>query len=285
MPTPHRKFDPRTLIGQTLALSPATLRAWLQIDYWDGQLYEDSNPTSSQTYTMPRPGVAMVSFAGPVGFAPFTWGLTYDHIEAAIAQPLQDLSVRHLVVRAEGPGGTVSGLLSACARIRKLTAQRKIPITVHTSAQCCSAWAFLASTLACNGGQWVAEPTASVGNMGLYRLLDFYGQALEKAGIQIVYVSAGAHKVDLFGELPPSTEALARSQAQVDEIYELLCVDAGMGLAARRGITPQQGYALIRAQESRTYIGNAEAIAAGVIDRVALLDVVLDEAAASGGIV
>lgn len=279
-----RKFDPRVLIGQTLALSPATLRAWLQVDWWDGQLYEDSTPGSKQMYTMPRPGVAMVSFAGPVGFGPYGWGLTYDHVEAAIAQPLQDLTVRHLVVRIEGPGGMVPGLLAACARIRRLTAQRRIPVTVHTSGQCTSAWAFLASSLACNGGQWVADPTANVGNMGLYRLLDFHAGALEKAGVQIVYVSAGAHKVDLFGELPPNTEALARSQAQIDEIYELLCIDAGKGLAARRGITPQQGYALIRAQESRTYIGNAEAITAGVIDRVALLDTILDEAAASGGI-
>lgn len=284
MTTPTRKFDPRTLIGQTLALFPATLRAWIDVDWWTGDVYESTTPGSKQTYTMPRPGVAMVSFSGPIGFGPGMWGLTYDHIEAAIAQPLQDLSVRHLVIRAEGPGGMVPGLLQSCARIRRLTAQRRIPVTVHTTGQCYSAWAFLASTLACNGGQWVADPTANVGSMGLYRLLDFCGPALEKAGIQVVYVSAGAHKVDLFGELPPSTEALQRVQAQVDEMYELLCIDAGVGLAARRGISPKEGYALIRAQESRTYIGNAEAITAGVIDRVALLDTVLDEAAASGGI-
>lgn len=270
------------LIGQTLALAPATLRAWLEVDWWDN-IYESSAPGSNQLYTMPRPGVAMVSFSGPVGFG-HAWGLTYDHVVTAVAQALQDLTVRHLVVRAEGPGGAVPGLLAACEQIRRLTAQRKIPVTVHTTSSCCSAWAFLASVLACNGGQWVAEPTAHVGNMGLYRLLDFCGSALEKAGIQVVYVSAGAHKVDLFGELPPSTDALARAQAQVDEIYELLCIDAGRGLAARRGISPKEGYALIRAQESRTYIGNAEAIAAGVIDRVALLDIILDEAAASGGI-
>ena len=283
MPTPSRKFDPRTLAGQMLALAPASLRSWIQVD-WDGEVYESTTPASNQTYTMPRPGVALVSFCGAVGFGPYSWGLSYEAIEAAIEQPINDLSVRHLVIRAEGPGGMVPGLLASTARLRKLTARRRIPITVHTSAQCCSAWAFLASTLACNGGQWVADPTAHVGNMGLYQVLEFYGAALEKAGVQIVYVSAGAHKVDLFGELPPSTEALARAQTQVDEIYDLLCADAGMGLALRRGITPQEGYALIKAQQSRTYIGNQEAIDAGVIDRVALLDTVLDEAAASGGI-
>lgn len=281
-PTRH-KFDPRALIGQTLALSPAALMSWIQTD-WDGTPYESTTPHSNLTYTMPRKGVAMVSFYGAIGFGPFSWNLTYDQLEHAISQPLNDLSVEHLVIRAEGPGGMVAGLLNANARLRKLTARRKIPITVHTSGQCCSAWAFLASTLACNGGEWVAEPSASVGNMGLYTMLAFHYRKLQQDGIDIRYVSAGAHKIDLFGELPPSDDALRREQSQIDEIYEILCQDAGIGLAARRGISPEEGYRLIRAQESRTYIGNQEAIDAGVIDRVALLETVLDEAKASGGI-
>lgn len=279
----HRPFNPLTLAGQTLALSPATLQAWLRTD-WTGEVYDDASLTGKGSYVMARPGVALVSICGAIGFGPYSWGLTYDHIEAAIAQPLHDLSVRHIVVRAEGPGGMVPGLLQSTARIRKLTAQRKVPITVHTTGQCCSAWAFLASTLACNGGQWVADPTAAVGNMGLYQVLAFTSKMLEDAGIQIVYVSAGAHKVDLFGELPPSSDALARLQSQIDELYGLLCADAGQGLALRRGISPAEATAMIRAQESRTYIGNQEAIDAGVIDRVAFLDTILDEAAASGGI-
>lgn len=284
-PTRHR-FDPRALIGQTLALSPAALQAWIKSDPYTNELYDSETPLSNQPYTMARPGVALIQIDGVLMFGaePF-FRMTYERIERAIAMALDDLQVHHLVVQLETPGGVCAGLMACVAKIRKLASRRKIPITVHTSGSCCSAGAFLASSLACNGGMWVADPGADqVGMMGIYRCRSFNAVAIAQEGIELRYVAAGEYKVAGFAALGPDSEFLARDQVQVNEIYEMLCVDAGIGLAARRGISPEEGYRLIRAQESRTYIGNQEAIDAGVIDRVALLETVLDEAEASGGI-
>lgn len=282
----HSRQHYQPLMGQDLALSAEVLMGWLTRDFWTGEVVDDEHPRSETAYQLVRPGVALLRLSGALGLRE-SWccPLSYDMVVGAVESAVSDLAVGALVVQAEGPGGFVGPLLSASARIRKAVASRGIPVYVHTQAQCMSAWSFLAQSIAGNGGTVSCEMPAQVGMMGVYRVLGFTGGALEQAGIKVRYVSAGTHKVDLFPELDPDAPeqvaAIARAKGQVDAIYDALCRDAGIGLAMRRGVAPDEGYALIRGQDSLSYIGTQEAIDAGVVDRVATLDEILDTAASA----
>lgn len=281
---------PTSIIGHTLSLDPVVARdihraylSWVRNDMWTGSAIDDEHPGAAQLHQFIRPGVALLRFSGCTAMQQWTFygdEIVYTTLEQCIEKAMQDLAVAHLVVQLESPGGVVSSLLASCERIRRLTAIRKIPVSVHVQGQCTSAGAILASAIASNKrGQITAEISARLGNIGVYRLYSFVRRALEEAGVDVRYVAAGGHKVDLFPELPPDDIAFTREQAQVEEIYEAICQAVGLYRSTQLGISPDEGYRLVRGQDSRTYIGNQEAIDNGVIDAVMTLDQALDEAA------
>ena len=251
-----------------LSLDPGRLLAYL-----------DAPSSRPSMRTLPA-GVAELYIDGPLSYG-LSWGYSYADVELALAEVLNDLSVRHIVVRLESPGGDVPGLIASCRRMRAMIARRGIPVSVHTSSMCLSAGAIMAHALAANGGQVVAEPTARVGNLGLYQILVDSTQMDEETGVKLIYVSAGGHKTDLYPGSTLDPDAVARVQAQVDGMYEILCRETAGWLAARRQIEPEQAYALVRGQDSLTYSGGDEAIQAGACDSVMYLDELL--AWAAGG--
>ena len=280
---------PQPLVGQFLSLDPVVAHAMHQ-DYsvwvrtgWTGDAVSEEQKISGPLHEYVRPGVALLKFSGVTVMEQWsTWGpeIVYATLERAIEEAFAALATAHLVVQLESPGGFCSSLLASCERIRRITSMRKIPVSVHTQGQCTSAGAILAAAICSNKrGRITSEMAVRVGNIGMYRLLTFTRRALEEAGIDVRYVAAGSHKVDLFPELPPDDQAFKREQAQVEEIYEAICRAVGLYRSTALGISPEEGYRLVRGQDSRTYIGNQEAIDNGVIDAVMTLDQVLDEAA------
>lgn len=219
--------------------------------------------------------VGVMSVSGVLGSG---WGsVSYDAVVGAFAALVDDLGVEAVVVEWDSPGGEVARMIPAAERLRALSELRDIPVYCHAT-ECCSAAYIIASAMVTKGGQITADIAARVGQMGVRTGVVSREKMLRDAGFDIRLIGAGEHKNDGMPELPIDEAVVARLQSQTNEIYEALCVSVGADLARRRGISPDEGARMLRAQQSLSYIGNQEAIDAGVIDAVASLDQTIEMA-------
>lgn len=102
--------------------------------------------------------------------------------------------------------------------------------------------------------------TAGVGSIGVIALhADQSGKDAQE-GVRYTAVFAGARKNDRNPHAPPSDEALATLQAEVDRVYGLFVA----AVAQHRGLTPER----VRATEAGLFFGQ-DAVAAGLADGLA----------------
>lgn len=238
----------------------------------------------SRYLTLQGEGVALWRISGVLTEEPewtyWGWSADYGSIVDVLAQVLADMRVERVVVKLESGGGMVPGLFNAMQMAQKIVASSGKRVDVYSEVQCLSAASILASALVGNGGELVSGPHAEQGMQGLYRRAVFIKSMLEKYGEDVRYYFAGDHKVDLFAELEPTPEAEAYVQGQIDRIYGEICDAVGANRAAAWGVDPAAASALVRAQQSRIYTGQA-AVDAGVVDRIAFLDEILTAPAAT----
>lgn len=182
----------------------------------------------------------------------------YDDLSAKLTTALNDSAVSAIVMVFDSPGGEVSGAFQLAEQIHQ--ARAKKPIYAAASDLAASA----AYLLAAATGHISLSTTAMVGSIGVALAHTDISQALEKAGVVMTTLYAGAHKIDgtPYQPLPPSVAA--DLQATVDQYYTLFLE----GVARYRTQTPVE---VARATEARTYIGVA-ALTAQLADRIETAD-------------
>jgi HK97 family phage major capsid protein len=118
----------------------------------------------------------------------------------------------------------------------------------------------------------IATPSAMVGNIGVIGVHNDQTEADAKAGLKRTVISAGKYKAEGVG--PLTDEARGAMQSMVDQMYAMFVAD----VAAGRGTTAtavRNGYG-----EGRVLFP-ADALKAGLIDRIATLDDVVAELTAA----
>lgn len=192
-------------------------------------------------------GVAVLEIFGALAHrtamqANSTYVQGYESIAYTFEAAMADPSVRALVLEIDSPGGEVAGAFQLAEQIH--AARGRKPIVAIASDCACSAAYLIASA----ADSISVTRTGVVGSIGVVTCHADLSRALDKEGVAITYLYAGAHKVDgnPYQPLPP--EVAAQIQADVDHYYVLFLNT----VAAYRPITDAL---TLRATEARTFIG------------------------------
>ncbi len=195
-------------------------------------------------------------------------GVDTRSVIAAVQAAALDAGVGTIVLDFDTPGGAVSGVPELAEAI--YAARRSKPVIGVANYSACSAgyWCLAACS------QAVASPSARVGSQGVLYVHENRAAANAKAGVEFEYVVAGEFKAEGNPDGPLTDTARAHIQARVQKINSQFV----SALARYRGTTAQ--HIETHYGQGRTLMAD-EALAVGMIDRIATLQDVLAELGAA----
>lgn len=185
-------------------------------------------------------------------------------LTALFRQALNDSNCKAIVFDVDSPGGSVEGVTELASEIYE--GRKMKPITAVFNAMGCSAAYWLASA----ASDLVCTPSGQCGSIGVYMLLQDESEALKNEGIKITILKAGKYKAEGHPAEPLTDDARNFLQSQVDSVYGMFV----KAVAQQRGVsqaTVREGMG-----QGRSLLA-AEAVKAGLADRVGTLDDVLEK--------
>jgi len=244
------------------ALTPETLAA----------MFGEETPPESAAYEVCAGGVALLRLYGTIVpranlLSAYSGGTDARAFAAAIDQAADDRKIAAIVVDADSPGGYIGQVPEAAAAMRR-AAKRKTTIVVGTN-QLASGGYWIAA----GAGQIVASPSNVTGSVGVLGIFLDESKANEKRGRNYQVITAGKNKAIGHPFTPLTETERAVLQERIDAAYAIFVGD----LARYRDTTA----AKIEANYGQGKIFYPpDALAAGLIDRIATLDEILAELAA-----
>ena len=181
---------------------------------------------------------------------------SYEGIRAQIDAAAENPQVRALALELDSFGGEVAGCFGLAARIRAIGEQK--PVRAFVAEHAVSA----AYALAWQAGKIVLPRTGSVGSIGVLCMHVDMSGALDKAGLSVTLIHAGAHKVDGNPYEPLPDVVRSDFEAEMEALRGLFA----QSVAAGRG--DRLGAEAALATEARCLSG-ADAVSAGLADMVA----------------
>ena len=187
-----------------------------------------------------------------------TSGVTgYNGIKTKVQAASEDPAVKGILLDIDSPGGEVYGVEGASALI--FAARAAKPIWALVNEQATSAAYWLASA-----AHAVFSPvTGDSGSIGVVHLHVDMSRALDKEGLTVTLIHAGAHKVDGHPFAPLPDDVRDAVQEELATIHTLF---AGT-VARNRGLSIEA----VMDTEARVYMG-PEAVDLGLVDAVASED-------------
>lgn len=190
------------------------------------------------------------------------FGATFDTLMA-------DKSIKAIVLNVDSPGGTVNGVEELSQKIFDARGGKKI-IAVANSDMASAAY-YVASA----ADEIVVSPSGEVGSIGVIAVHVETSKMDESIGWKATVIKAGKYKWEANPYEPLSDEARDSIQASVDRYYGMFT----KAVARNRGTTAgavKAGYGQGR------MLGAADAVEAGLADRVDTLESVLSKLGAGG---
>lgn len=180
-------------------------------------------------------------------------GTGYDYIRAKFDAALADPDVKGIVFDVNSPGGHVAGNFELADEI--YAARSAKPTLAIVDSMCYSGGYSLGSS----ASRMVVTPSGGVGSIGVVMMHVSVQQLVEKWGVDVNFIHAGAHKVDgnMFTSLPDDVRS--RYQASVERSYEKF-----VALVARNRSMSADA---VRATEALRYDAE-EGLAIGLIDAI-----------------
>lgn len=202
-------------------------------------------------------GIAVIPVHGTlINRFSYSWGYVtgYNFIRQQTSLAGQDPDVLAIVYDVNTYGGEAAGCFECSDDIRRLAAGK--PTTAIVDSNCYSGGMAIAS--GCD--KIVSTPSGGVGSIGVVATHISFEKMLDKFGLKVTFIHAGAHKVDgnPYEDLPP--EVKADIQKSIDVSY-----GAFVGLVATGRKMDEKA---VRATEARIYRAE-EAMSLGLIDAVA----------------
>lgn len=214
--------------------------------------------------------VAVIPLRGVIahrmsGMEESSGGMSAERFTSMVRQAAADPAVGSIVLDVDSPGGTVSGVPEAADAVFEARQQKRIIAVANARMASAAYW------IASQATEIVAIPSVYdrvIGSIGVFTVHQDLSAALEKEGVKVTLIKAGAHKAEGNPFEPLSDELKAEIQASVDATYGAFVKAVARG----RGVSVsdvRKGYG-----EGRGLPG-AEAKAAGLIDRIATMDDVI----------
>jgi signal peptide peptidase SppA len=175
-----------------------------------------------------------------------------------------DPGIKAIVLDVNSPGGSVFGVTELAAKIRSAR-ERKHVVAVANSLAASAAY-----NIAAQASEVVVTPSGLVGSIGvLMEHLDV-SKAMEMEGVKPTLIHAGKYKVEGNSYEPLGDEARAHLQAMAEDYYVSFIGDVAEGRRVSR--------AKVRSDYGQGRVMTAEhARAAGMVDRIATLDEVIEK--------
>lgn len=214
----------------------------------------------------PEPGrrgaVAVLPLQGVIshrigGMTEMSGGMSTERFAQMFRAALNDESVSAIVIDANTPGGTISGVTELAAEIQ--AARGKKPIVTHVNALLASAGYWIGAAT----DEIVSTPSGQVGAIGVITAHVDGSKADEKDGITRTVISAGKYKAEGYG--PLTDEAKAAIQARVDAAYDVMVADIARGRGVNESFV-RGGFGegrVVSAQEGKKL---------GMVDRIETLE-------------
>lgn len=224
----------------------------------------------------PRAGsVAIIPVYGVIAprmnlFTEYSGGTTFEKVERQVSQAMANADVKTLLLDIDSPGGSAAGMVECAAVVMKARTTKPVIAQI----QYCGASAAYGLAAACT--EIVAPPSARIGSIGTYAILEDLSAMLEQMGVKETFIFAGEGKDDNNVAAPPSAGLIARTQQAVDRCYAqfVLSVVNGRG----KGLTPEK----VRGEWKAFLYGAEEAKAIGMIDAIATLNETLTRVLSAG---
>jgi len=201
-------------------------------------------------------GVAIIPVHGIlVNRFSYCWGFVtgYNFIRSQRAAAEADDDVKLIVYDCNSYGGMVAGCFETADAIFEGRSEKpSLAVVDAASYSACYAIASAASRV-------VAVSSAGVGSIGVVAMHTNISSMLERWGIEITFIHAGAHKVDghPYAALPDDVKK--NIQASIDKNYATFV----NSVARNRNLSAQ----VVKDTEARTYDAD-DALALGLIDAV-----------------
>lgn len=184
---------------------------------------------------------------------------SYEGVRAQAAGALADDKIKGVILEVDSFGGEVAGAFETAAALHRLS-QAKPTLAIMTD------FAFSAGYLMASAARRIVMPPGGgAGSIGVVAMHVDYSGKLEKEGMAVTFVHAGARKVEgnPFQPLPEGVRA--EMQARVDASYDRFLT----AVAEHRGRKLSKSAA--RKTEAATYSG-AAAVDAGLVDGIVEID-------------
>lgn len=173
---------------------------------------------------------------------------------------IADDQVGAVVLDIDSPGGTMHGVTELAAKIR---AGREVKPVVAVANSAANSAAY---NIASGASQVVVIPSGQVGSIGVFMEHVDTTAAEAAEGLKITMVKAGKYKTE--GMEPLTAEAEAAMQKVVDGVYDQFVADVAKG----RGVSVK---AVRDTYGEGRVVFAKDALAAGMVDRIATLEEVL----------
>lgn len=153
-----------------------------------------------------------------------------EETQLRLAGALADPAVKAIMLSVESPGGTIDGVQALADDL--YAARPGKPLVAAVEDLCCSAGYWIAAQ-----AEWItANPTATVGSIGVYAVVDDFSRAYESMGIQSHVIASGLQKGvgDEYSERVTAHQ-LAPLKAEVQGLADMFvaAVARGRGKSAR----------------------------------------------------
>jgi signal peptide peptidase SppA len=216
----------------------------------------------------PVNGVQVIPIYGVIGQMTDLYDFPDTPVEwlaARIDQAVADPAVGTIIYDVNSPGGSVFGVPELAAKMMASRPYKKSIAVANASMGSAALWLGTAAS------EVVITPSGEAGSIGVWMAHTDASKLYDRIGIKVTLISSGKYKVDGNSFGPPSADFLAFQQQRVDGMGDRFT----KAVATQRGVPVEQ----VRKQmgEGRM-LGAKEAVASGMVDRIATLEEVISRA-------
>lgn len=271
----RRVHHPMQYLGLAALYPPAFDQICAQIRRVDPVAHAEQMERQAQTavqasrngkpYAVTQDGIAIVELNGLMT----KWGSSFDvgtvEVRRQMRMAVRDQDVRGILLHVDSPGGTVAGTDDLAADVAEAAAQKLTWAYVEDMA------ASAAYYVASQASQAFANPSAVVGCIGTYMVVEDWSQFFSDAGVKVHIMRSGEFKgAGVMGS--EITEAqIAEWQRWVEAAAEMFVASVARGRGTERK-------AVLQWSDGRVWSA-AEATKMGLIDGVRALDRVIADMA------
>lgn len=220
----------------------------------------DKAPAEKFLNYNPDTQIGLINIEGPLTYKPVTMmgfdcgGASYESITEDFNAMLEK-GMKTLVLMADSGGGEAYGMLELGKYMRKRADEQGVKILSYVDGMSASA----CYGLTCIADEFIMNPSAEAGSVGVVVRLMNDSKALENQGYERTFVYAGGSKVPFAEDGKFREEFLADIQTKVDALYE----EFTGYVAEQRNLSIDQ----VKNTEAKVFMAK-DAVALGLADKV-----------------